>query len=77
MEDLKVCVECYQVNANGFSYLDLSEDRTAEILKGFKWFKGEYLLINADCEPSFSTSPCPVCWSHSAGDRFTVQAEKI
>lgn len=77
---LKVCYDCYHVNANGFDGLELSEERIQEISEGLSEFEGPYLLHNLYDEPHFvppGVVPCGVCYSPLGGDRFTLLAEEL
>lgn len=77
---IKVCYDCYYVNANGFDGLDLSEERIQEILNGFGELEGPYLLHNLYDEPHFvapNVHSCGVCHSRLGGDRFTLLAEEL
>jgi hypothetical protein len=84
-ETVKVnaCTDCYQVSANGYSGLDLTEERTAEIEAGFhSWVDAGWPqehpggcdceTYETGCEGHFSYRGCDICKSGLGGNFYPV-----
>jgi hypothetical protein len=76
---LKVCYDCYHVNANGSEDVELSYERGEIIYDALAQYEGTHLLHNTYVAPHFVNpgNPCDICRSPLGGDRFTIIAEEI